>query len=381
MFDDNVTVPAGWYPDPMGLPQLRWWNNHAWTELTTEARPPLVMQQPTRVMYADDDDLPTRRQQREQRERDEQYVRLATAEGEDDASVGGAVAFAEPQLELATPDEPEQIVPFEALVAEIPVATPATVAAEDVFEPGEPVGDGYSPRSATTAVSAPTVQSSQTTAEADGGAARSRVIERPATYTAPVWIIALVPVLQLVVALLLLLGFGSSLGATAMIVLLAISYLFVVGMAIVDYTQLSNSGHERPAHWAWAFLSAPIYLIARSMRLSRSGEPGFAPLLVWAALALLQVGSIIVVPGIIVATFPVAFSHQAEASVVSIGSVINTNLHVTCPATPPVLVGSTFTCSVANNSGKSGDVVVRLDRVNGWIAWSVADWGVFASSN
>ena len=71
MFEDDVTVPAGWYPDPMGLPQLRWWNNHAWTELTTEARPPLVMQVPTRLAYAEDE-LPTRRQHRAQRERDEQ---------------------------------------------------------------------------------------------------------------------------------------------------------------------------------------------------------------------------------------------------------------------------------------------------------------------
>ncbi len=24
-------APAGWYRDPLGLPQLRWWNGFSWT--------------------------------------------------------------------------------------------------------------------------------------------------------------------------------------------------------------------------------------------------------------------------------------------------------------------------------------------------------------
>jgi len=29
-------VPAGWYPDPLGLQQLRWWDGAAWTESTSD---------------------------------------------------------------------------------------------------------------------------------------------------------------------------------------------------------------------------------------------------------------------------------------------------------------------------------------------------------
>ena len=61
-----MTVPAGWYPDPMGLPQLRWWDNHSWTEFTSAARSPLIMQQDGPSLAYADDDLPTRRSQREQ---------------------------------------------------------------------------------------------------------------------------------------------------------------------------------------------------------------------------------------------------------------------------------------------------------------------------
>ena len=89
MEDNKFGVPAGWYPDPLGLPQLRWWDAQAWTEHTSEARAPIVIQPaarvgfaddaelPTRLGFADDDQLPTRQEyeaglpsRREQRERE-----------------------------------------------------------------------------------------------------------------------------------------------------------------------------------------------------------------------------------------------------------------------------------------------------------------------
>jgi hypothetical protein len=40
----STNIPAGWYPDPLGLPQLRWWDNHTWTDQISGARAPLVHQ-------------------------------------------------------------------------------------------------------------------------------------------------------------------------------------------------------------------------------------------------------------------------------------------------------------------------------------------------
>ena len=40
----TTNIPAGWYPDPLGLPQLRWWDNHTWTDEISGARAPLVHQ-------------------------------------------------------------------------------------------------------------------------------------------------------------------------------------------------------------------------------------------------------------------------------------------------------------------------------------------------
>jgi hypothetical protein len=37
------SVPAGWYRDPLGLPQFRWWNGISWTNKVEEPRPELQM--------------------------------------------------------------------------------------------------------------------------------------------------------------------------------------------------------------------------------------------------------------------------------------------------------------------------------------------------
>jgi hypothetical protein len=41
MSQDDSSVPAGWYRDPLGLPQLRWWNGMSWTNRVEEPRPEL----------------------------------------------------------------------------------------------------------------------------------------------------------------------------------------------------------------------------------------------------------------------------------------------------------------------------------------------------
>ncbi|MCS0499092.1 DUF2510 domain-containing protein [Protaetiibacter mangrovi] len=51
--NEDSQVQAGWYPDPLGLPQLRWWDGIAWTEHTSDARRPLIPQTVTSVAYAE----------------------------------------------------------------------------------------------------------------------------------------------------------------------------------------------------------------------------------------------------------------------------------------------------------------------------------------
>jgi hypothetical protein len=60
---DEFRAPAGWYPDPLGHPQLRWWNSYGWTEQVSAAPEPvqvqMVVQEPEQPRYAWKEDEPT----------------------------------------------------------------------------------------------------------------------------------------------------------------------------------------------------------------------------------------------------------------------------------------------------------------------------------
>ena len=43
LMSNDFTVPAGWYPDPLGHPQLRWWKGDGWTEQVSAAPQPEVV--------------------------------------------------------------------------------------------------------------------------------------------------------------------------------------------------------------------------------------------------------------------------------------------------------------------------------------------------
>ncbi len=42
----SSAAPAGWYNDPLGIPQLRWWNGLSWTNRIEEHRPEIQMATP-----------------------------------------------------------------------------------------------------------------------------------------------------------------------------------------------------------------------------------------------------------------------------------------------------------------------------------------------
>jgi hypothetical protein len=427
MFEDDVTVPAGWYPDPMGLPQLRWWNNHAWTELTTEARPPLVMQVPTRLAYADED-LPTRRQNREQRERDEQHSALAT-DGDDAQDSTGSGAPLRATLreigappsasiaEVGTDEGTDEASAEEASAEEASTASEVDPGrADDDRTDGnrtdddrtdddpvrdqdddDPVDDftgaggsapeAFVPRAAFSPIAGSVFGSPVTAdsaAEIDesfnhhaqfGSIPPGRSVSRLPIYTAQVWIIALIPLLLLVLSLLLLLGFGSSLNMWVAPTIGLLSYVTVVILAIFDRVALGRAGYEHRASWAWALLTAPIYLLTRSMSLSKVGPLGFAPVLVWTALGILQVGSVLVVPGLIISALPNVFTIQAEQSIAADASIIGAKISVKCSPNLPLLIGQTLHCVAQSAPQDRYDLTVVLERSNGWINWHVTDWG------
>ncbi len=438
------SAPAGWYPDPLGLPQLRWWDSTSWTHQTSEARQPMVMHETT-FAWADDDidEEPSAATRRERRERERK------------GPIDNAPPTAQMLLQLEPPSrediqvdmpEPEGAAhatrddePFVANFTE----TTSTESSDDAFRIFDNLRDnseeqfsqqpfGQNQYAAQNFQGAPQgyqqpfqqeqyqqpfqqeqyqqpfqqEQYQQPFQQEQGNWAQYGQQEKAdffvqgqspeasawapqhqpqfaqpqrhtVTHTTPVWMIALIPMLQLVLSLLLLTAFGMGDNTAVMAAIWFAPYPFVVLFAFLDRRTLKKAGHQHTAHWAWALLTAPIYLIVRAVASIRESGNGFGPVLVWFALALLQVGSVVAVPGLIISSLPAVFAAEAEASIMSDAQVIGSTMTVTCPAAPPVLIGQQFECSGVQANGTELSILVSLERVNGWIDWRVDDWGIY----
>ena len=389
--DDLFGAPAGWYPDPLGLPQLRWWNNHAWTEQTSAARQPMVIQD-TKFAWADDE-LPTRREERE-RERSESDREPVDAT----PPTAEALRELEPPRAFTKIEEP-QSTPAPAAQA------PQAASAESLYQPDPIVEPVATPAPSFGALfdSAPQASSASyapSTAESLDDLFGSRTERRstrrqtplivaetssPAPVrttavasTGPGWIIAVTPLIQLVLSLLLLTSFGMGANWLVFVGILVVPYFVTIGLAYLDYSALKSSGHSKPAHWAWSFLTAPVYLLLRARAVIRETGHGIGPVLVWFGNGILQVVAAVAVPGLLISLLPAMFSAQIEESIANDAmSISGSSMEVTCPTVPPVLFGEETECSAISSNGSRTEILVSLERANGWINWQVLDWGTW----
>lgn len=412
MADDDVRVPAGWYPDPLGLPQLRWWDNHAWTEHTSDARQPMVAQETVttspRLAYADDDLETTEREphnlddfeydaadgltRRERRERE----RLDTDSETDGVSTGAAdaAAFADPLLSLEAPVREEIIEepsPAARLAASLPMDDAPTSGAYDLgvrYDDllGEPLAQAAGPRSAFAHVGESATgfvpeSSPEPMYSGYAGRVTTQIVEEDVdTTTGPAWIMTLIPVYGLMAGLLLLLS-GLSLKPTALAIglLYGVPHIAGIVLAVVDHRMLRARGMDRPASWLWSILGAPFYLIARLTRTVRVSGQGFAPLVTLLTLGAVSIGAALAAPGLIIQLNPGYFSVEAQQSVRTDAQILDADLTVNCPDTPPLLIGQSFKCSATNENQEFFNVTVSLQRANGWIDWRVDDWGIYGN--
>ncbi len=79
------------------------------------------------------------------------------------------------------------------------------------------------------------------------------------TNNGAIWMIALIPLLQLVLSLLVLTAFGSAEASGIMAAIWIAPYPITIVLAALDRHNLKKTGHEVTAHWLWALLCAPIY--------------------------------------------------------------------------------------------------------------------------
>ena len=76
---------------------------------------------------------------------------------------------------------------------------------------------------------------------------------------------------------------------------IVVLYLVTLLLAVFDRRKLDWAGYNQPAHWAWALLSAPVYLLVRTLAVKRETGRNSILLVVWLVLAAALVGAWFVV--------------------------------------------------------------------------------------
>ena len=193
-----------------------------------------------------------------------------------------------------------------------------------------------------------------------------------------VWTIALLPMLQLLLSLLVLAAFSTGPSVVLMAIIWLAPFPIVLILALLDYRSLRRRGVDHPASWLWALGTAPLYLIARAVRLSRISGAGYGPLAVFLVLSGLVGASVLAVPGLVIAALPAVFAQEASNSIEQSARSIGGAMDVQCPAVPPLFIGQQLRCPAMDRSGNAVVITTSLQRSNGWIAWQVDDWGVFS---
>jgi len=276
-------VPAGWYPDPQGSFQQRWWNGTSWTNEFAQYRP--TLNYTPAVQLAADHASPEQLEAAAQvaaafaaaRAADArasyapQYGTMQTLEAvqtrtESPALTSDPVALSPvPQLPGATPSaSTAALVPSTSA----PAAQPSRAVNPSVFESYNPFG------------MIPEVRSG----------IRDRPVKR---HTAAVFLLALVPAVVFagVVALALYLPEFYTLFAQG--ALAAVLIVALVGLALVDRRILRDSGHEEAA-WAILALEPPVYFIVRTVVVARETGRGSPAPLVLAILVLAAIAATLV---------------------------------------------------------------------------------------
>lgn len=107
--------------------------------------------------------------------------------------------------------------------------------------------------------------------------------------TASVWAIAGTPYLAGVALVLSAAMFNASAFTWEIVAVLAVPYVWALLFAPLDELRLRRWGYVHTANWAWVALTAPVYLVARTVALRRNSAAGSAALWMWAVNVLIAV--------------------------------------------------------------------------------------------
>ncbi len=203
--------------------------------------------------------------------------------------------------------------------------------------------------------------------------ASSHRITKAKTHTRSVWLIAVMPIMQLALALSILAVLPQTDNFRVLFAVIVLPWVWSITLAVRDRNELTAAGHDSTAHWAWMILSPLAYLIGRSVHTRRFAHRGSAPLWVWLGATGGQIATALVlatsVAGLVMSLFSAEVAKNVETSVALQGSTIA----VLCPTEAPLAPGSDFQCAATHDTGRTFAVNVRVRDVLGGITWRLSD--------
>lgn len=267
----SAPVPAGWYPDPAGSFQQRWWNGTTWTNDFAQYRPTLVNSAPAVEAIQEQAQAAYAAQQAQAAYAAQQAAvsaqnaaaaaaRLQTLER--DANPinpgGGAPSFGLPPADRAP----------QTVVAQ-PNAGNATLV---------PVSSGV-PRAAPVN---PNFASDYLPFGQIPEVREGTRLPPEQRYTVAVWVLAVLPVLLVGSAWAVATYLPALYTIFAQSILGLAAFFAALALAISDRRSLRRAGHDQQASPAWVLLTPLAYLIARYVAVSRETERNaISPLVVF----------------------------------------------------------------------------------------------------
>ena len=284
----STPIPAGWYPDPAGSFQQRWWNGTAWTNDFAQYRPTLIHSAPLA------ETLQSGGEQAGFGEFATKQASAATRSANAQATTGSTSTLTRASRSDSAPQPfglpPEDRAPLTS------VARPN--AANAILIPVNPVNTAPAVPERSEAWAS---YQSSASAAAPASPSRRNVTRNPTRrYTAAGWLLALLPAAFLGAAVAGATYFPTLYTTVSVLVLVGIFLLIGVGLAAADRRVLFVNDHEFTASPAWSLLTPLSYLSVRAVTVSReTGRAAYAPIIVLLVVVAGIVASLALVTGLL----------------------------------------------------------------------------------
>ena len=286
----STPIPAGWYPDPAGSFQQRWWTGQSWTNDFAQYRPTLVHAAPAQPSPAAATVVAPAASSAAYLS--QQAAATATA-----SAAGAAPQAAYAPTQTLTREQPATVDPLPAFRLPDADQPPQTVVAQP--NAGNATLIAVAPSYRTPTLNADFSNDYQPFSSAPSVRQGNRY-DPERRFTAASWLLALLP---------LALG-GAAVGLAVLVpvlyttftqVLLAVIFLLVsFGLAALDRHALYRDGHDSMAAPALALLTPLVYLPVRAAVVGRqTGRSALAPFILVLAVAAGIAAALLFVDGLL----------------------------------------------------------------------------------